>query len=153
VYSYLVGGMEITKPNRVWAADITYIPMVRGFLYLAAIMDWHSRYVVAWNLSNTLDANFCVEALEEALRKGKPVVFNTDQGSQLTGDGFTGLMVRHGVRVSMGGNGQYMDNIFVERPWRTSKYEEVCLKAYTGGREAKAGSDSYFRFYNTDLPL
>ena len=152
MYPYLLGGMEITKPNRVWAADITYMPMARGFLYLVAIMDWHSRYVVAWNLSNTLDANFCVEALEEALRKGKPVVFNTDQGSQLTGDGFTGLLVSHGVRISMDGKGRYLDNIFIERLWRTVKYEEVYLKAYSSGREAEAGLDASFRFYNTERP-
>ena len=152
VYPYLLGGMEITRPNRVWAADITYIPMVRGFLYLVAIMDWHSRYVVAWSLSNTLDANFCVEALEEALSKGKPEVFNTDQGSQFTSDGFTGLLASHGVRISMDGKGRYMDNIFVERLWRTVKYEEVYLKAYSSGRAAKAGLDAYFRFYNTERP-
>ncbi len=152
VYPYLLGSMEITKPNRVWAADITYIPMARGFLYLVAIMDWHSRYVVAWNLSNTLDANFCVEALEEALSNGKPEVFNTDQGSQFTSDGFTGLLESHGVRISMDGKGRYMDNIFVERLWRTVKYEEVYLKAYSNGREAKAGLDAYFRFYNTERP-
>ena len=152
VYPYLLRGMEITRPNQVWAADITYIPMVRGFLYLVAIMDWHSRYVVAWSLSNTLDADFCVETLEEALGKGAPEIFNTDQGSQFTSDGFTGLLVSHGVRISMDGKGRYMDNIFVERLWRTVKYEEVYLKAYSNGREAKAGLDAYFRFYNTERP-
>ena len=152
VYPYLLRGMEITRPNQVWAADITYIPMVRGFLYLVAIMDWHSRYVVAWSLSNTLDADFCVETLEEALGKGAPEIFNTDQWSQFTSDGFTGLLVSHGVRISMDGKGRYMDNIFVERLWRTVKYEEVYLKAYSNGREAKAGLDAYFRFYNTERP-
>jgi len=152
VYPYLLGGMEITKPNLVWTADITYIPMARGFLYLVAIMDWHSRHVMAWRLSNTLDAGFCVEALEEALGKGKPEVFNTDQGSQFTGDGFTGLLQRHGVRISMDGKGRYNDNIFVERLWRTVKYEEVYLKAYIGGRQAKTGIDNYFRFYNAQRP-
>ena len=152
VYPYLLRGMEITRPNQVWAADITYIPMVRGVLYLVAIMDWHSRYVVAWSLSNTLDADFCVETLEEALGKGAPEIFNTDQGSQFTSDGFTGLLVSHGVRISMDGKGRYMDNIFVERLWRTVKYEEVYLKAYSNGREAKAGLDAYFRFYNTERP-
>ncbi len=152
VYPYLLGGMEISRPNQVWAADITYIPMARGFLYLVAIMDWYSRYVLAWRLSNTLDADFCVEALEEALSKGKPEIFNTDQGSQFTGEAFTGLLKQHGVRISMDGKGRYRDNIFVERLWRTVKYEEVYLKAYSNGREAKAGLDAYFHFYNTQRP-
>ncbi len=129
VYPYLLGGMAITRPNQVWAADITYIPMAKGFLYLVAIMDWYTRYVVAWNLSNTLHADFCVETLEKALNKGKPEVFNTDQGSQFTSEGFTGLLERHGVRISMDGKGRYTDNIFVERLWRTVKYEEVYLRA------------------------
>jgi putative transposase len=152
VYPYLLGGMEITRPNQVWAADITYLPMARGFLYLVAIMDWYSRYVVAWRLSNTLDADSCVEALEEALTKGKPEIFNTDQGSQFTGEAFTGLLEQHGVRISMDGKGRYTDNIFMERLWRTVKYEEVYLKAYSNGREAKAGLDAYFRFYNAQRP-
>ena len=152
VYPYLLGGMEITRPNQVWAADITYIPMARGFLYLVAIMDWYSRYVLSWRLSNTLDADFCVEALEEALSQGKPEIFNTDQGSQFTGEAFTGLLKQHGVRISMDGKGRYRDNIFVERLWRTVKYEEVYLKAYSNGREAKAGLDAYFRFYNAQRP-
>jgi len=152
VYPYLLGGMEITRPNQVWAADITYIPMAKGFLYLVAIMDWYSRYVLAWRLSNTLDAEFCVEVLEEALSKEKPEVFNTDQGSQFTGEGFTGLLEQHGVRISMDGKGRYADNIFVERLWRTVKYEEVYLKAYSNGREAKAGLDAYFHFYNNQRP-
>ena len=152
VYPYLLGGMEITRPNQVWATDITYIPMARGFLYLVAIIDWHSRYVLSWRLSNTLDADFCVEALEEALSKGKPEIFNTDQGSQFTGEAFTGLLKQHGVRISMDGKGRYLDNIFVERLWRTVKYEEVYLKAYSNGREAKVGLDTYFHFYNTQRP-
>jgi putative transposase len=152
VYPYLLGGMEITRPNQVWAADITYIPMARGFHYLVAIMDWYSRYVLSWRLSNTLDADFCVKALEEALGKGRPEVFNTDQGSQFTSEGFTGLLERHGVTISMDGKGRYSDNIFVERLWRTVKYEEVYLRAYSNGREAKAGIDSYFRFYNAQRP-
>ena len=152
VYPYLLGGMEITRPNQVWAADITDIPMSRGFLYLVAIMDWYSRHVVAWRLSNTLDADFCVEALEEALSKGKPEVFNTDQGSQFTSEGFTGLLERNGIRVSMDGKGRYADNIFVERLWRSVKYEEVYLKAYSNGLEARAGIEAYFSFYNTQRP-
>ena len=123
--------------------------MARGFLYLVAIMDLYSRHVVAWRLSNTLDAAFCMEALEAALGKHKPEVFNTDQGSQFTSEGFTGLLEQHGVRISMDGKGRYTDNIFVERLWRTVKYEEVYLKAYSNGREAKAGLDVYFHFYNT----
>ena len=152
VFPYLLGDIEITRPNQVWAADITYIPMARGFHYLVAIMDWHTRYVVAWNLSNTLDADFCAEALEEALSMGKPEVFNTDQGSQVTSEGFTGLLEQHGIRISMDGKGRYTDNIFVERLWRTVKYEEVYLKAYSNGREAKTGLGDYFRFYNTQRP-
>ena len=152
VYPYLLGGMEITGPNQVWAADIIYIPMARGFLYLVAIMDWYSRYVVAWRLSNTLDADFCVETLEEALGKGKPDVFNTDQGSPFTSQGFTELLEEHGGSISMDGKGRYTDNIFVERLWRTVKYEEVYLKAYSNGREVKDGLEAYFHFYNTQRP-
>ena len=120
-------------------------------VYLVAIMDWYSRYVVAWRLSNTLDAAFCVEVLDEALRKGKPEVFNTDQGGQFTSEGFIGLLKQHGVSISMDGKGRYSDNIFIERLWRTVKYEEVYLKAYSGGREAKAGH-AYFSFYNNQRP-
>ena len=152
IYPYLLSGMEITRPNQVWAADITYIPMARGFLYLVAIIDWYSRYVLSWRLSNTLDAGFCVEALEEALRKGKPEIFNTDQGAQFTGEAFTGLLEQHGVRISMDGKGSYNDNLFIERLWRTVKYEEVYLKAYQDGRDARIGLGNYFRFYNTERP-
>ena len=140
IHPYLLRGMEITRPNQVWAADITYIPMAKGFLYLVAIMDWSSRCV------------FCVEALREALSRGKPEVFNTDQGGQFTGEAFTGLLEQHGVKISMDGKGRYSDNIFVERLWRSVKYEEVYLKAYSGGREAQAGIDAYFHFYNTQRP-
>ena len=143
---------HLHRDYQVWAADITYVPMARGFLYLVAIMDWYSRYVVAWRLSNTMDADFCVEALEEALGKGKPEVFNTDQGSQFTSEGFTGILARHGVKISMDGKGRYADNIFMERLWRTVKYEEVYLKAYSNGREAKAGLEAYLHFYNTQRP-
>jgi len=152
IYPYLLGGMKITRPNQVWAADITYIPMARGFLYLVAIIDWYTRYVLSWRLSNTLDADFCVEALEEALRKGRPEIFNTDQGSQFTGEAFTGLLEQHGIKVSMDGKGSYSDNLFIERLWRTVKYEEVYLKAYQDGEEARIGLSSYFRFYNTERP-
>jgi len=152
IYPYLLSGMKITRPNQVWASDITYIPMARGFLYLVAIIDWYSRYVLSWRLSNTLDAGFCIEALQEALRKGKPEIFNTDQGSQFTGEAFTGLLEQYGVRISMDGKGSYNDNLFIERLWRTVKYEEVYLKAYENGRDARACIGDYFRFYNTKRP-
>jgi putative transposase len=126
--------------------------MARGFLYLVAIMDWYSRYVLSWRLSNTLDADFCVEALEEALRKGRPEVFNTDQGAQFTGRAFTGLLEQQGVKISMDGRGIYRDNLFVERLWRTVKYEEVYLKSYRDGKEARTEIGNYFRFYNTERP-
>ena len=152
VYTYLLSGMEITRPNQVWAADITYIPMARGFLYLVVIMDWYSRYVLSWRLSNTLDTDFCVDALKEALRKGRPDIFNTDQGAQFTSEGFTGLLEQHGVRISIDGKGRYSDNLFIERLWRTVKYEEVYLKAYRDGRDARVGIGDYFCFYNTERP-
>lgn len=152
VYPYLLRGVEITRPNQVWTADINYIPMARGFLYLVAIMDWYSRYVLAWRLSNTLETDFCVEALEEALRKGVPEMCNTDQGAQFTSQVFTGLLEQHGVRISMDGKGRYTDNLFMERLWRSLKYEEVYLKAYAGGKEARAGIGGYFDFYNLERP-
>ena len=148
VYPYLLRNVRITRPNQVWAADITYLPMARGFLYLVAVMDWHSRYVVAWRLSNTLEAGFCTEALEEALDQGQPEVFNTDQGSQFTSLEFTQALKDRGVRISMDGKGRYQDNIFVERLCRTVKYEEVYLKAYASVVEAQRGLEDYFRFYN-----
>jgi len=150
IYPYLLSGLKITRPNQVWAADITYIPMDRGFLYLVAIIDWYSRYVLSWRLSNTLDAGFCVEALQEALWRGSPDVFNTDQGTQFTSEAFTGLLEQHGVRISMDGKGSYNDNLFIERLWRSVKYEEVYLKAYQDGRDARMGLGNYFRFYNTE---
>jgi putative transposase len=150
IYPYLLSGMKITRPNQVWAADITYIPMARGFLYLVAIIDWYSRYVLSWRLSNTMDASFCVEALEEALKKGKPDIFNTDQGAQFTREAFTELLKQHGVKISMDGKGSYNDNLFIERLWRTVKYEEVYLKAYQDGRDARISLGNYFRFYNTE---
>jgi putative transposase len=152
IYPYLLRGMKITRPNQVWAADITYIPMARGFLYLMAIIDWYSRYVLSWQLSNTLDAGFCVEALHEALKKGRPEIFNTDQGAQFTGEAFTGLLEQHGIKISMDGKGSYNDNLFIERLWRTVKYEEVYLKAYQDGKDARIGLGNYFRFYNTERP-
>ena len=136
----------------MWAADITYLPMARGFLYLVAIMDWHSRYVVSWRLSNTLEADFCIEVLQEALGQGQPEVFNTDQGSQFTSGGFIHVLQEHGVKISMDGKGRYRDNIFVERLWRTVKYEDVYLKAYTSASEARRELGAYFRFYNNQRP-
>jgi putative transposase len=152
VYPYLLGGLKITRPNQVWAADITYIPMARGFLYLAAIIDWNTRYVMGWKLSNTLDADFCIQALEEALKQGRPEIFNTDQGAQFTSEAFTCVLERYGIRVSMDGKGSYNDNLFIERLWRTLKYEEVYLKAYHDGKEARASLRDYFHFYNVERP-
>lgn len=152
VYPYLLKGLDINRVNQVWTADISYIPMARGFLYLVAVMDWHSRYVLAWRVSNTLEVDFCLEALEEALSKGKPEIFNTDQGGQFTSEAFTGLLEQHGIRVSMDGKGRYTDNIFVERLWRSIKYEEVYLKAYQNGAEARAGIGAYLEFYNRERP-
>ena len=152
VYPYLLRDLTITRANQVWAADITYLPMARGFLYLVAIMDWHSRYVVAWGLSNTLETGFCAEALTEALGQGRPDVFNTDQGSQFTSREFTQILQDHSVKISTDGRGRYQDNILVERLWRTVKYEEVYLKAYANGLEARRGLREYFRFYNHRRP-
>ena len=149
VYPYLLGGIAIEWVNQVWCSDITYIPMAKGFLYLVVIMDWASRAVLAWRLSNTLGAEFCVEALEEALvRYGRPEIFNTDQGSQFTSSDFTGTLKRHGIMISMDGKGRCMDNIFVERLWRSLKYEEVYLNAYGAVAEAKAGIGAWLSFYN-----
>jgi putative transposase len=151
-HPYLLRDLSIAAPNQVWAADITYIPMARGFMYLVAIMDWHSRYVLSWRLCNTLEADFCVEALGEALGTGAPEIFNTDQGSQFTGEEFTGMLEQHGIRISMDGKGSYSDNLFIERLWRTVKYEEVYLKAYRDGSEARAALADYFHFYNNQRP-
>src|SRR5437762_3018286 len=151
IYPYLLGSISIERVNQVWCADVTYIPMAKGFLHLVVIMDWMSRAVLAWRLSNTLGAEFCVEALEEALfRYGRPEIFNTDQGSQFTSDDFTGTLERHEVTISMDGQGRYMDNIFVERLWRSLKYEEVYLNAYASVAEAKAGIGSWLGFYNEE---
>ena len=144
IYPYLLRDLTIDRPNQVWAADITYIPIGRGFLYLVAVIDWASRAVLSWRLSNTMDASFCVAALEEALtRYGKPEIFNTDQGSQFTGSAFTGVLIKAGVRISMDGRGRWMDNVFIERVWRSLKYEDVYLRGYADGREAKVGIGEY----------
>ena len=140
IYPYLLRGLCIERVHQVWAADITYIPMAQGFLYLVAVMDWVSRYVLAWRLSNLLEASFCIEALEEALGKGRPEIFNTDQGSQFTDDGFTSLLRAHGVAISMDGRGRFADSIFVERLWRSLKYEEVYLRPMRAWRRHAAGS-------------
>lgn len=150
VYPYLLKGLEISKANHVWSADITYIPMARGFCYLVAIMDWASRKVLAWRLSNTLDASFCTEALEEAIMTyGTPEIFNTDQGSQFTADDFIGVLKSHCIDISMDGKGRWLDNVFVERLWRSVKYEDVYLKAYSSIAEARQGLRAYFEFYNS----
>jgi putative transposase len=152
-YPYLLRGVEIARANQVWAADITYIPMARGFVYLVAIIDWYSRMVLAWRLSNTMDASFCVDALDEALYcYGTPEIFNTDQGSQFTGEDFIGRLERAGVAISMDGKGQWRDNVFVERLWRSLKYEEVYLRAYDGVPEARSGIGDYFAFFNDERP-
>jgi putative transposase len=153
IYPYLLRGVAVERPNQVWCADITYIPLGRGFLYLVAIMDWASRAVLAWRLSNTMDTSFCVSALEEALaRFGRPEIFNTDQGSQFTSAAFTGALLAAGVRISMDGRGRWMDNVFIERLWRSLKHEDIYLKGYADGREAHAGIAAWFAFYNTRRP-
>lgn len=153
IYPYLLRGLAVERPNQVWAADITYIPIGRGFLYLVAVMDWASRAVLSWRLSNTMDASFCVAALEEALaRFGKPEIFNTDQGSQFTSAAFTGTLAAAGIKISMDGRGRWMDNVFIERLWRSLKHEDVYLKGYADGREARAGIGAWIAFYNTRRP-
>ena len=151
IYPYLLRDLEVTRPNQVWASDITYLPMARGFLYLVAIMDWSSRKVLSYRISNTMESDFCVEALQEALRRyGKPEIFNTDQGAQFTSESFTRVLKEAGVLISMDGKGRWVDNVFVERLWRSLKYEEVYLKAYKTTREAREGIGSYFEYYNED---
>ena len=148
-YPYLLKGLEIKRANHVWAADITYIPMARGFCYLVAIMDWASRMVLSWRLSNTLDSAFCIDALEEAIEKyGCPDIFNTDQGSQFTAEAFTHTLRSNSISISMDGKGQWMDNVFIERLWKSVKYEDIYLKAYASMAEVKNGLASYFKFYN-----
>jgi putative transposase len=152
-YPYLLKGLRVTQPNQVWASDITYIPMRRGFLYLVAIIDWYTRKVLAWRISNTLEADFCVEALNEAMAKyGPPEIMNTDQGSQFTSFVWTDCLRRSGVRISMDGKGRYLDNIFVERLWRSLKYECVYLHAWETGSQARAGIAKWVEFYNNKRP-
>ncbi|MFZ1956605.1 MAG: IS3 family transposase [Desulfobacterales bacterium] len=151
IYPYLLRGLTVDRPNQVWAADITYIPMSRGFMYLIAIMDWHSRKVLSWRLSNTLEADFCVEALAEAVKRyGAPEIFNTDQGAQFTSEAFTGLLQNHGIAVSMDGRGRCQDNIFIERLWWTLKHHYVYLHSFGSGSELRDGLRYWFNFYNKE---
>lgn len=149
VYPYRLRNLTVNRPNQVWCADITYIPMARGFVYLVAVMDWYSRKVLSWRLSNTMDSHFCVEALEEALENhGIPEIVNTDQGSQFTSEAFIEVLKDNDIQISMDGKGRWLDNVFIERLWRSVKYEEVYLKAYTGVADARRSLACYFRFYN-----
>lgn len=153
IYPYLLRNVAVTRPNQVWAMDITYIPMARGFVYLTAVVDWFSRRVLAWRLSITMEVEFCLEAVTEALaRHGRPGIFNTDQGSQFTSGAFTGVLLEHGIAISMDGKGAWRDNVFVERIWRSVKYEEVYLRAYDTVTEARASIGRYLGFYNARRP-
>ncbi len=148
IYPYLLRNIPIERTNQVWSCDITYIPMEKGFLYLVAVIDWFSRFIISWRISNTLDASFCVEALQEALNKGKPDIFNTDQGSQFTSNDFTNCLKANNIQISMDGRGRCLDNVFVERLWRTVKQEYVYLNSIKDGKELWHGLDNYFKFYN-----
>jgi len=153
IYPYLLRHLTIDRPNQVWATDITYIPMRRGFVYLVAVLDWYSRRVLSWRVSNTLTTDFCLDAVREAIaRHGRPEIFNTDQGSQFTSSEFTGLLKEQGIQISMDGKGCWRDNVFVERLWKSVKYEEVYLKAYDSVSAAKAGLGTYLNFYNSRRP-
>lgn len=152
IYPYLLRELVITRPNQVWSTDITYIPMAHGFMYLTAVIDWYSRYVLSWQLSNTLDGQFCLVALRQALQQDTPDIFNTDQGAQFTAHAFTGTVLAAGVQVSMDGRGRALDNIFVERLWRSVKYENVYLMDYANGFALHDGLDDYFGFYNVERP-
>ena len=153
IYPYLLRGLKVERPNQVWATDITYIPMARGFVYLVAVVDWFSRRVLSWRVSIGMEVDFCLEAVEEALAKyGKPEIFNTDQGSQFTSAAFTGLLLDRGIAISMDGRGAWRDNVFVERIWRSVKYEEVYLHAYDSVAEARASIGRYLGFYNSKRP-
>jgi putative transposase len=152
IYPYLLRRMQISEPCAVWSADITYIPMRRGFMYLVAVMDWFSRYVIAWEMSNSMESGFCVAVLERALKQARPGIFNTDQGSQFTSEEFTGRLLKAGVRISMDGRGRALDNVFIERLWRSVKYEDIYLREYADGHALHAGLTRYFRFYNHERP-
>lgn len=148
VYPYLLRGLKIERPNQVWCSDITYVPMACGFMYLVAVMDWFSRHVISWRISNSMDADFCVEALEAALEKGTPEIMNTDQGAQFTSRDFTGMLTQHGVSISMDGKGRAIDNVMIERLWRTVKYEDIYLKEYASGTDLHQGLECYFTYYS-----
>jgi putative transposase len=152
VYPYLLKDLSIDRPNYVWCADITYIRLAYGFVYLVAVMDWHSRFVLSWRLSNTLDTEFCLEALREALESGTPDIFNSDQGCQFTSDAHTGLLKNAGIKISMDGRGRAFDNIMIERLWRTLKYQDIYIKDYQNIMELSVGLDDYFQFYNNERP-
>jgi putative transposase len=152
IYPYLLRGVRIERPDQVWSTDITYVPLAAGFMYLAAILDWYSRYVIAWRLSNTLDGSFCLDMLDEALSRRRPEVFNTDQGVQFTAQAWTGRLEAAGVQVSMDGRGRCLDNVFVERLWRTVKYEDIYLWRYEGAPELQRGLGRYFPYYNEERP-
>jgi putative transposase len=152
-YPYLLRNLEISCPDQVWCSDITYLRLPGGFAYLTAVMDWHSRYVISWELSVTMDDDFCVSALQRAIRThGTPGIFNTDQGSQYTGEAFTGVLKENGIKISMDGKGRVMDNIFIERLWRSLKYEEIYLKEYSTVKELRKELRKYFEFYNFERP-
>ena len=151
-YPYLLRGMKITQPNQVWSTDITYIKIASGFLYLVAVIDWYSRYVISWELSNTLSVDFCLEALKTALKTGVPDIWNNDQGSQFTCPQFVSILEKAKIKISWDGRGRALDNIFIERLWRSVKYEEVYLKDYLSGKEAWKGLGDYFEYYNTNRP-
>ncbi len=148
VYPYLLRNLAITRPNQVWSSDITYVPMTQGFMYLVAVIDWYSRYVLAWQLSNTLDGRFCLDALHQALQQGRPEIFNTDQGAQFTASAYTNCLSEAGIRISMDGRGRALDNIFIERLWRSVKYEELYIKEYPNVPALLTGLQHYFAFYN-----
>jgi putative transposase len=152
IYPYLLRGMKIRAPDEVWCTDITYVPMRRGFMYLVAVMDWFSRYVIAWDVSNSMEVGFCVAALKEALATGTPGIFNTDQGSQFTSEDFTKPLLKLDVRISMDGRGRALDNVFIERLWRSVKYEDLYLRDYADGHALHAGLGRYFQFYNHERP-
>ncbi len=153
IYPYLLKDLDINRPNQVWSTDITYIPVKRGFLYLVAIMDWHSRKVLSWRLSNTMDSDFCVDALKEALLVyGKPEIFNTDQGSQFTSVAFTSVLQENGIKISMDGKGRWVDNVFIERLWRSLKYECVYLQSFENGKEARTAISEWLQHYNVSRP-
>jgi putative transposase len=152
IYPYLLEGLEIVRPNQVWSTDITYIPMDKGFMYLVAVMDWYSRYVLSWEISNTMDVDFCISALKKALKKGTPEIFNSDQGSQFTSTSFTGILSKFDIQISMDGRGRVFDNIFIERLWRSLKYEDIYLKNYGNGTDLNNGVNKYFKFFNYQRP-